>query len=66
MPLLDWGRLDRDDDGDGVHTGADNCPFDANPDQADADGDWIGDACDGCPGIPNRDWEDIWRDTFGW
>lgn len=35
-----------DQDGDGVHDFADNCPKVANPDQADSDGDGIGDACD--------------------
>jgi len=36
-----------DGDGDGISDDADNCPFHANPDQADADGDGIGDACEG-------------------
>jgi serine protease AprX len=36
----------RDRDGDGVADKQDNCPKDANPDQADADGDGKGDACD--------------------
>ena len=47
------GALDREDggciadsDGDGVLDLDDNCPWDANPDQADADGDGAGDACD--------------------
>jgi hypothetical protein len=35
-----------DTDLDGVPDGQDNCPDDANADQADADGDGIGDACD--------------------
>jgi hypothetical protein len=35
-----------DPDGDGVLNPADNCPVDANPDQADNDGDGLGDACD--------------------
>ena len=35
-----------DDDGDGVPDGLDNCPYDANSDQADFDLDTIGDACD--------------------
>ncbi|MBZ4415477.1 lamin tail domain-containing protein [Myxococcus sp. RHSTA-1-4] len=38
-----------DDDGDGVATWRDNCPFLANPNQADRDSDGKGDACDGCP-----------------
>ena len=35
-----------DDDGDGRINGLDNCPGDANFDQADFDGDGLGDACD--------------------
>ncbi len=35
-----------DRDGDGVANRADNCPDDANPDQADADADGHGDVCD--------------------
>src|SRR5205823_4492392 len=38
-----------DADGDGIPNNLDNCPFTANPDQADRDGDGIGDACDKCP-----------------
>lgn len=33
-------------DGDGVPAPTDNCPLDANPDQADADADGVGDVCD--------------------
>ncbi|MCK9524054.1 MAG: Ig-like domain-containing protein, partial [Proteobacteria bacterium] len=39
-----------DSDGDGICDDIDNCPFVANPDQADADGDGVGDACDLCWG----------------
>lgn len=35
-----------DQDGDGVAGSADNCPADANPDQADYDQDGAGDVCD--------------------
>jgi hypothetical protein len=35
-----------DIDGDGVRDASDNCPLDANADQADIDGDGRGDACD--------------------
>ena len=57
-----------DADGDGVAGGGswsadgcnpvpdfeDNCPWTANPDQADLDGDHVGDDCDNCPSVPNR------------
>ncbi len=35
-----------DNDSDEVATTADNCPFDANPNQSDVDGDGLGDVCD--------------------
>ena len=35
-----------DSDGDGVPDDEDNCPDDANADQADADGDGLGNVCD--------------------
>ena len=38
--------LGGDSDGDGVCNATDNCPFVANPDQADSDGDGVGDACE--------------------
>ncbi|MDQ7005778.1 MAG: thrombospondin type 3 repeat-containing protein [Acidobacteriota bacterium] len=38
-----------DQDGDAVADIDDNCPFVANPGQADGDGDGRGDACDLCP-----------------
>jgi len=38
---------DLDDDSDGVLDVVDNCPFAANPTQADSDLDGLGDACDG-------------------
>ncbi|MCB1647708.1 MAG: thrombospondin type 3 repeat-containing protein, partial [Pseudomonadales bacterium] len=36
-------------DGDTVPDGSDNCPLNANVDQADSDGDYFGDACDALP-----------------
>jgi len=38
-----------DVDGDGIPDDGDNCPWLANPGQADADQDDVGDACDLCP-----------------
>lgn len=43
------GTLDRDDDGDGIPDGRDNCVDVANPDQTDTDLDGLGDACDATP-----------------
>src|SRR5262249_4672965 len=37
-----------DGDGDGTCDLSDNCPLDANADQADGDGDDTGDVCDPC------------------
>jgi endonuclease G, mitochondrial len=51
-----------DTDADGVPDDVDNCPFTANPDQADADHDGIGDTCDDmvAPSVvcapPDRAW----------
>lgn len=39
-------QLTEDTDGDGLVDTDDNCPYDPNPDQANADGDLLGDACD--------------------
>ena len=38
--------INLDDDEDGIPNDEDNCPDDANADQADLDGDGIGDVCD--------------------
>ena len=40
------GVTPTDTDGDGVADNSDNCPNDANADQADGDSDGLGDACD--------------------
>jgi hypothetical protein len=61
-------------------TGADNCPFDANPDQKDGDANGKGDACDpgfdldhdgipnnvdNCPNVANPDQKDSDKDGVG-
>lgn len=56
--LGDPGALDTDDDG--ILDISDNCPFDANPDQADSDQDSLGDVCDPTPqGPPANDGDGI-------
>ena len=42
-----------DTDGDGVCDDNDNCPNNANANQADVDNDGIGDACDSCTDVDN-------------
>ncbi len=76
FPDLDEDELadcvDPDDDGDGVDDIEDNCPVDANEDQAnldeddqgdacdeDDDGDEVPDATDNCPRKPNPLQEDL-------
>jgi hypothetical protein len=56
-----------DVDGDGrcsqpaCPAGCDNCPYDANADQADG----VGDACDNCPSHPNLFQHDLDYDAIG-
>jgi hypothetical protein len=50
-----------DTDGDGIADDTDNCPNDANSDQADADSDGVGDACDTVapPPAPDADGDGV-------
>jgi hypothetical protein len=56
---------DRDPDADGLDTRNDNCPFDANPSQADSDGDGVGDVCDSCRALANPSQADLDGDGLG-
>lgn len=57
--------VDPDPDRDGVLTGVDNCPRDANADQLDWDEDTLGDVCDNCPFVANLDQLDGDGNGFG-
>lgn len=48
--LADTTNIEEDEDGDGVNDDVDNCPSNANPEQADLDNDGLGDICDPEPG----------------
>ena len=54
-----------DSDEDTVLDVTDNCPADANPDQADTDQDGLGDACDNCATVTNDGQEDADADDVG-
>ena len=54
-----------DQDGDGIHDLADNCPAEYNPLQEDADSDTVGDLCDNCPDDYNPLQEDLDDDGIG-
>jgi hypothetical protein len=56
---------DGDDDTDGIINACDNCPDDANANQADADNDSVGDNCDNCLDQPNPDQTDADNDGLG-
>jgi hypothetical protein len=47
--------VEEDSDNDGIVDSEDNCPTDANADQADADADGIGDVCDDTDNTPKTD-----------
>lgn len=48
-----------DSDGDGVPDSSDNCPNDANTNQADNDNDGLGNVCDDTPDGPDSDGDGI-------
>ncbi len=57
--------LVRDEDGDAVVDGADNCPTAFNISQLDGDADGIGDSCDNCPLAANQSQSDADLDGVG-
>jgi hypothetical protein len=62
---VDAVAIAMDVDGDWIGFDCDNCPNDANNDQADGDGDGLGDVCDDCPAIANADQKDTDLDGIG-
>jgi hypothetical protein len=65
VDLLELQSASTDFDGDGVADNEDNCPDNANPDQADADDDGLGDTCDNCLFLANPDQTDTDGDGIG-
>lgn len=65
----DLGKTDLDFDGictsSPAETDDDNCPNDANTNQANADGDTLGDVCDNCPNVTNETQDDGDFDDVG-
>ncbi len=55
----------QDLDADGLADGQDNCPLDANSNQADGDGDGVGDVCDLCTTRPDPGQADSDLDGVG-
>ncbi len=62
--VMMWYAADYDD-GDSFMACEDNCPLNANEDQADFDGDGIGDICDNCWETPNSEQDDEDYDGYG-
>ena len=54
-----------DGDNDTIDTAFDNCPVDANANQANIDGDVRGDVCDNCPETANNNQADADQDGVG-
>ena len=54
-----------DQDADGIHDTADNCPEHWNPLQEDSDHDFAGDLCDNCPDDYNPLQSDVDDDGIG-
>lgn len=51
--------------GEGACPPLDNCPNNANANQADGDGDHVGDVCDNCPNLANQDQADVNNNSIG-
>lgn len=58
------GGTPTDSDGDGVADTADNCPNDANADQADNDQDGVGNVCDATPNGPGTSCEEFTSSNY--
>ncbi|RIK68138.1 MAG: hypothetical protein DCC65_04775 [Planctomycetota bacterium] len=64
-PRVCCGATNGDADSDGVGDGCDNCPNDANADQADSDTDGVGNVCDNCESAANANQADSDTDGVG-